>query len=228
MVCRQHDSLSAYLLGALDPVERAAVERHVAGCAQCQAELVQLAPLVGLLRHTPFEELPETAAAQARHPAQPASQSAGAPPVGAGAFAVAGRRPRRPGRVLTTLAVALAAVGAGLGIYLGALASGPGSPPPALSVSASSPVTGISASATLTPSLSGTAVQLKLSGLPPAVICHLVVHARDGRSETAATWASGYSATVSIPASTSISPQDISRMDILDAAGRVLVEMPQP
>ncbi|MEY9838010.1 anti-sigma factor [Streptacidiphilus sp. EB103A] len=232
MVCREHDALSAYLLGALDPAERRAIERHVADCARCRAELVQLAPLVGLLRHTPFEELSETAAAKARHPTTPHPQSTavapvGASPIGAGAFAFTGRHLHRPGRILTTAAVTVAVAGAGLGIYLGAVASGPASPRPALTASATSPGTRISASATLTPNQSGTAIQLKLTGLPSAITCHLVVHARDGRTETAATWASGYSTAVSIPASTSISPQDISTLDVLDASDRLLVRIPQ-
>ncbi|MEZ0067245.1 hypothetical protein ABIA32_003258 [Streptacidiphilus sp. MAP12-20] len=70
-------------------------------------------------------------------------------------------------------------------------------------------------------------MQLKLGGLPSAITCRLVVHARDGRTEIAATWASGYATSVSIPASASISPQDINRMDVLDASGRLLVEIPQ-
>ncbi|WP_042432038.1 anti-sigma factor family protein, partial [Streptacidiphilus anmyonensis] len=61
--CRESVQLGAYLLGALDPEERAALEAHISGCAECQAELVAMAPLPGLLRHTPFEELDETAAA---------------------------------------------------------------------------------------------------------------------------------------------------------------------
>ena len=233
MVCREHDALSAYLLGALDPAERRAIERHVADCARCRAELVQLAPLVGLLRHTPFEELPETAVAKARHPKttphpqSPAVAPVGASPMGAGAFAFTGRHLHRPGRVLTTAAVTVAAAGAGLGIYLGTVASGPASHRPALTASATSPGTRISASATFTPNQSGTTIQLKLTGLPPAITCHLVVHARDGRTETAATWASGYSTAVSIPASTSISPQDISTLDVLDASGSLLVRIPQ-
>jgi anti-sigma factor RsiW len=232
MACHENDALSAYLLGALDRDEREAVERHVADCARCRAELVELAPLVGLLRHTAFEELPETAAAVARHATRDVlsgerSTSVGAARTDAEPFAVAGDRHRRLRRVLTAAATTVAAVGAGVGIYLGAFGSGPAASPPALSVSATSPVTHVSASATLTPGQSGTVVQLKLAGLPPAVTCHLVVHARDGRSETAATWASGYSTSVNIPASTSISPQDISGMDVLDDSGRLLVELPR-
>lgn len=59
MNCRENVSLGAYVLGALEPAERAAVERHLPGCPSCRDEVVSFAPLPGLLRHTPFEELPE-------------------------------------------------------------------------------------------------------------------------------------------------------------------------
>ena len=36
---RWRDELAAYLLGALEPGEAAELERHLAGCAECRAEL---------------------------------------------------------------------------------------------------------------------------------------------------------------------------------------------
>jgi hypothetical protein len=59
MSCRESVSLGAYVLGALEPAERAAMERHLSGCRSCREEVVSFAPLPGLLRHTPFEEMPE-------------------------------------------------------------------------------------------------------------------------------------------------------------------------
>jgi Putative zinc-finger len=41
--------LGAYVLGALDPDDAAAVRRHLAGCSACEAEYDALAPLPGLL-----------------------------------------------------------------------------------------------------------------------------------------------------------------------------------
>ncbi|WP_217698441.1 zf-HC2 domain-containing protein, partial [Streptacidiphilus griseoplanus] len=129
-------SLGAYLLGALDGGERTALERHLAGCPRCREELVQLAPLPGLLRHTPFEELPETAAAAeevpraglatrtAPSPGPPAPPGPGSPrPAGHGASPpraelppqhavpppVSHRRTGRTGRLLTAASMAVAA-----------------------------------------------------------------------------------------------------------------------
>ncbi len=44
-----HDDLAAYLLGALEPGEAAAMERHLAGCEECRTELEWLRPAVQLL-----------------------------------------------------------------------------------------------------------------------------------------------------------------------------------
>jgi anti-sigma-K factor RskA len=46
---RWEDDVAAYLLGALEPGEAADLERHVAGCADCQAQLRRLRPAVDLL-----------------------------------------------------------------------------------------------------------------------------------------------------------------------------------
>lgn len=42
-------SLGSYLVGALEPVERAEVEQHLAGCDVCRGELASLAGLPGLM-----------------------------------------------------------------------------------------------------------------------------------------------------------------------------------
>jgi predicted lipoprotein with Yx(FWY)xxD motif len=52
--------LGVYLTGAIAPADRAAVVRHLAGCADCRAELAGLAALPALLRRPPVQ-----AAAQA-------------------------------------------------------------------------------------------------------------------------------------------------------------------
>lgn len=48
--CRQvRPALGVYLLGAIGPAERVALDRHLAGCADCREELAGLASLVGRL-----------------------------------------------------------------------------------------------------------------------------------------------------------------------------------
>lgn len=45
----RRDELAAYLLGALEPGEAAAIEQHLAGCEECRAELEWLQPAVQVL-----------------------------------------------------------------------------------------------------------------------------------------------------------------------------------
>jgi anti-sigma-K factor RskA len=51
-----HDELKAnaagYVLGSLDAAERRAFESHLAGCAECTAEVASLRPIVGVLATT--------------------------------------------------------------------------------------------------------------------------------------------------------------------------------
>jgi len=49
---RRRDDIAAYLLGALEPGEAAELERHIAGCAECEEELRRLRPAVQVLPET--------------------------------------------------------------------------------------------------------------------------------------------------------------------------------
>src|SRR5437763_1913754 len=58
MTCKDMTlSLGVYVLGALDPAERAAVEAHLADCALCRAELAELEGLPGLLDQISLDDL---------------------------------------------------------------------------------------------------------------------------------------------------------------------------
>ncbi|MFD8308439.1 hypothetical protein ACFV29_39860 [Streptomyces sp. NPDC059690] len=56
MTCRESLALGAYLLRVLGQAEPSGLERHLVRCAECRAERMELAPLVRLLQHVPFEE----------------------------------------------------------------------------------------------------------------------------------------------------------------------------
>ncbi|MHB9863552.1 anti-sigma factor [Streptomyces sp. YIM S03343] len=224
MACRERLALGAYLLGSLDPAERSAVERHVVRCADCQAELQELAPLVELMQHLPFEESPQTVrSAWGPGSGRAAPGPALEPGRTADALSRVVRRTRIR-RVLVGCALVVSAAVAGVGIHLGARAPQPVAVRPAALVSATDPATHVKASAALTPDLTGTSIRLRMSGLPPAV-CRLVVHARDGRTETAVGWTSGYASAISVPGSTSLRVRDISRLDVVTGRGRLLVEL---
>jgi hypothetical protein len=125
------------------------------------------------------------------------------------------------------LALAGAAAAVGAWVYVGGTHSTtPTASSTPTTVTAVDPQTHVTASAALTAENWGTQVQLKLANLPTGITCHLVVHARDGRTETAGTWGSGYSSATTVPASTSIGSSDIASMDVVDGGGSVLVRLP--
>ena len=54
---RIRQELGVYVLGAIEPGQRAVVGRHLAACPRCRAELAELAELPGLLRRVPADDL---------------------------------------------------------------------------------------------------------------------------------------------------------------------------
>jgi len=55
--CAQvREELGVYLVGAIDPGDRARVKGHLTFCARCRDELAGLAGLPGMLRRIPADE----------------------------------------------------------------------------------------------------------------------------------------------------------------------------
>jgi hypothetical protein len=55
--CRTfHELLGVYVVGAIEPGERASVDAHLNQCYECREELAGLAPLTALLHRVPLEE----------------------------------------------------------------------------------------------------------------------------------------------------------------------------
>ena len=62
--CREiRHALGVYVLGAIEPAERALVDEHLATCADCREELASLAGLPAMLRKVPLVEAERLAAA---------------------------------------------------------------------------------------------------------------------------------------------------------------------
>src|SRR5262249_24420549 len=57
-------ALGVYVLGAIDPAERAQVDEHLATCPECREELASLAGLPAMLRKVPVVEAERLAAAE--------------------------------------------------------------------------------------------------------------------------------------------------------------------
>src|SRR5262249_60535509 len=113
MSCQMMMSLGVYVLGAAEAGERARVEAHLPDCPVCQAELMRLAPLPGLLADVPSGLRPE---------GKQLGEAAGQAP---------GRTRARPDRRWRGAAVAACpapVAGAGRGVWAGPSGAGP---PPA-------------------------------------------------------------------------------------------------
>lgn len=207
MTCQMIMSLGLYVLGAADAGERRRVEAHLPGCPECQAELLHLNPLPGLLASVPDSLLGDVP-----------DGLPGTGDVGERARARTGpvRRGRRGVRVwqaagaaASAAAVAAAATGSWLA------ASGPAPRPATLTLSTANPATHVTATAALTATSWGTSIQLHLRGLPLNVPCRLIVRSRAGAAEVSGVWDAWRDGPVSIPGSAAWRPSDIASLQVV-------------
>ena len=68
-------ALGVYVLGAIDPAERALVDAHVAGCTECRDELAALAGLPALLARVGADEVGRISAEDAGPGPGPAEET---------------------------------------------------------------------------------------------------------------------------------------------------------
>jgi hypothetical protein len=229
MTCRRTVSLGAYLLGALDPAERAEFEDHINTCPQCKAELLRLAPLPGLLqRLTPADYA--AIEVEDEIPDWPLDYP---PEIELVDFVpeeiAAEQRPVRPSwlrRSRAALAAAAAVVLLAIGGFVFLQTDSAPSTIQASPVAwtAVDPSTGVHGRVELTKRGWGTELRLSMEDVPSGrKLCHMVVYSRDGSSEVAGQWAAGnYTAIRSAPGSTSIQLTDIERIEVI-AGGGLLV-----
>jgi anti-sigma-K factor RskA len=107
---RRRDDIAAYLLGALEPGEAAELERHVAGCAECEQELERLRPAVRVLPET-VERMEAPPALRSRLMEQVRSEAEDAKAVPAARPTPRWRFGLRPLAGLAALALVVAAIG---------------------------------------------------------------------------------------------------------------------
>jgi len=159
--------LGAYLLGALEPEERRAVQEHLRHCSDCHTELAELAPMLGLLALVDPEDLQ----------APPIAPS---PDLFARVSAAVGRPSRTRRRLLVVAAALVLIVG---GVATG-IAVWPD--PPGTTVSASED--GVQLTVTATAGGGGTVLDIAVAGLRPDAECRLVAVDRTGEQFPAGDW----------------------------------------
>jgi hypothetical protein len=233
--CREiRHSLGVYVLGAIEPGDRAQVDEHLATCADCREELASLAGLPALLRRVPTAEAERLAVAD-----QADSATDETPPdqllPALLARTTQARRVRRWRELAAAAAVAVLALGAGAaGASL--LGSGPAAPPAAHGqashtwhrVSAVDGRTG----ATLTVKYAsvhwGTLMTAQVSGIPGGTVCQFQVTDAQGHHIVAGGWRVEYQGRPAwYPASTSLTDTNLQSFQVT-AGGKVLASVSAP
>jgi hypothetical protein len=233
--CREiRHSLGVYVLGAIEPSDRAQVDEHLATCADCREELASLAGLPALLRRVPTAEAERLAVA-----GQADSATDETPPdqllPALLARTTQARRVRRWRELAAAAAVAVLALGAGAaGASL--LGSGPAAPSAAHGqashtwhrVSAVDGRTG----ATLTVKYAsvhwGTLMTAQVSGIPGGTVCQFQVTDAQGHHIVAGGWRVEYQGRPAwYPASTSLTDTNLQSFQVT-AGGKVLASVSAP
>jgi anti-sigma factor RsiW len=203
-------ALGTYLVGALDPRERADVEAHLGICPGCRDELAGLAALPGLMSRLTVDEV-----------------LAGPPPVDDALLErllVAAARERRSAghrRWLAAAAAAVVLVGGSVG---GVAAYHAATATDWHTVAASQG--GVRMKVDMAPVSAGTSLTLWLSGVPAEERCRLIAVADNGDREVAGSWEATYAGTAVIKGTTAIDMKHLSRLVIETFDGRQLVSAP--
>jgi hypothetical protein len=175
--CREwRELLGAHALGHLEGDERAGLEAHLEGCAQCQGELAALAPVAQMLPHA--------------DPARfgPAPQ----PPAELGqriAARIEGEKRQGQRRRRTVGAFALGGAAAALAAaVLAIFVFGDGGEDPTRHVEFASLPQGISIDAGLEPHSYGTEIHMYVHGVPSGTLCRVSLRGPDGVAYPAGTF----------------------------------------
>jgi hypothetical protein len=186
--CREiRQLLGVYVVGAIDPAERAAVNAHLAGCAVCREELSGLAGLPALLGHVPLadaERLSEGGYGLPDMDEPPAELLNGL------LRRVAARRRHRRLRSVLALAAAVAVAAGGTAAVFDA------HQPPSHVVSGQDMVRASNANVTASVRYSavpwgGTAMRVAVQGIPTGTKCSFSVENAAGRWSVARSWTVG-------------------------------------
>jgi len=191
-------SLGVYVLGAIDPAERALVEAHLATCRDCRDELAGLAALPALLARVTTEEAVALAAGDGPRPAGRAGGGEAPPELAATVIDLTAARRRRRRWRDASVGVAAALIVAA-GVFGGLRLGGSPAPAPAASVdypgqpngpwqAATTSADGMSATVDYRSMGWGTDLAVKVSGIPVGTSCQLWVIGPGGSRTLAGGW----------------------------------------
>lgn len=198
--------LGAYLLGALEPEERARLEEHLRGCPSCAAEHAELRSLPALLDRVRPEDLRPAVVAPSADLFDRLSAAA-APP------------PRRRGRTWALVAaLVLAVLGGGVAVVQVAGDDAD------RSVTASAGA--VRATVTATPVDAGSALVVSVAGMRPGEPCSLVAVGTDGTRHAAGTWPASPAGDGTWRGWAPVERADLAAVLLEGEGGRELVRLP--
>ena len=189
--CREiRQALGVYVLGAIDPAERAEVDEHLATCPECREELASLAGLPAMLRKVPIVEA-ERLAALEQDP-----ELAGVPSAKMLTSLMARtahvRRIHRWRTLATAAAVAIVALGGGAAVANALQPSAPSAPVAHTEAwhrtTGSGPVAGAHLTVKYRRQVWGTQMEVNVSGLRPGSVCQFQVVDASGGASVVGSW----------------------------------------
>jgi anti-sigma-K factor RskA len=185
--CREiRQLLGVYVVGAIDPAERALVDEHLEWCHDCREELSSLAGLPALLGRVPLADAERLAEGD---DGVPEESEPPAELLGSLLERVAARRRHRRWRGILALAAAVAIAAGGAAGVVSALQ--PSSPRPAAeAVQASNEGVTAQVSYSSTP-WHGSAMRIGVMGIPSGTRCEFWVVGPGGRRWQAGAWTIG-------------------------------------
>lgn len=217
MNCPHEIDVATYVLDALEPPDTDRMREHLPACPDCRLKYEELRGLPALLRTLTMADVQDIVA-----PTELPQELCEA------LITRAATRPhqRTRKRLLATSAAAAILLA---GVLTGEVVHNHvPSVAESTTVSATDPHTHLHATLTLAAHTWGTQIRLRLSSLDRPQRCVLVVSARDGRQDTAATWMADYRGALDITGTTAIPPEQISHLDVITTTGRRLVSLPPP
>lgn len=223
--CREiRQLLGVYVVGAIDPAERAIVDEHLGNCQLCRDELAGLAGLPAMLSRIPAGDVEwlDMAAAELPEMQEPSELL-----LASLLRKVSVKRRSRMWRGVAAVAAAavVAAGGTATAVQL--------TRPPAASNSpevASASNGHVAAIVDYSPTAWGTAMRVKVAGIPSGTTCKFWVVGKDGRPSYAGTWTVRGASTAYgqawYSASSALASGSIHRFQITTTGGKVLLPIP--
>jgi len=230
--CRDfRQALGVYVLGAIDPAERALVDSHLSTCPDCREELAGLAGLPALLRRVPVAEAERLAHAEFDESA--VGEPAGDEMLRSLVRRTARHRRERTWRGLAAAAAIVLLAGSGGAVGWNVLhpaASGGGAHVAAAhweeTVSGTDRATLTSMRVKYGPRSYGTAMDVQVRGVPVGTDCQFQVTDSSGHHAIVGGWTATYhDGSFWYPGETSILAANVRSFQIT-SGGKVLISVP--